>query len=110
MTGIPSLKLQAETLLRDHFAINPTSSRLNFPSGHLWGQKFPMIPTHPNRNSWSPTASPVFQQTPQLEGGMEIVLEDTKDAIGGSLVIVFMDDNMIFFIIIKGLMGILLWV
>lgn len=100
MTGIPSLKLQVETLLRDHFATNPTSSRLNFPSGHLQGQKFPMIPTHPNRNSWSPTASPVFQQTPQFEGGTEIVLEDTKDANGGSLVIAFMDDNMILLLLL----------
>lgn len=94
MTGIPSFTLKAEILLWDHSSANPTSPRLNFPAGLLQGQKFPIIPTHPNRTSgWQS----VFQQIPQLQGGIEIVLEDTKGAISGSWAIVFMEDNRIFF-------------
>lgn len=66
-----------------------------------------MIHTRPNQSSWSPTASPVFPRTLQPEAGMEIVLEDTKDAAGASWVIVFMADNTM---IIMGLTGLLLGV
>lgn len=96
MTGIPSFTLKDEILLRDHSSANPTSPKLNFPAGLLQGHKFPIISTHPNKTSgWQP----VFQQIPQLQGGIEIVLEDTKGAVSGSCAIVFMEDNRIFFII-----------
>lgn len=96
MTGIPSFTLKAEILLWDHSSANPTSPKLNFPAGLLQGHKFPIIPTHPNKTSgWQP----VFQQIPQLQGGIEIVLEDTKGAVSGSCAIVLMEDNRIFLLL-----------
>lgn len=96
MTGIPSFTLKAEILLWDHSSANPTSPKLNFPAGLLQGHKFPIIPTHPNKTSgWQPA----FQQILQLQGGIEIVLEDTKGAVSGSCAIVLMEDNRIFLLL-----------